>query len=100
MGDLAEALVLDRSALAHNLRPLERDGFVQVVVDPRDRRSRLVTLTDSGQAKLAESMQLWRKAQHRFETAFGPEEASALRASLAIIASSHFTRIFQAVQDA
>src|ERR1700758_603334 len=30
MGDLAAALVLDRSALAHNLKPLERDGFVAV----------------------------------------------------------------------
>jgi DNA-binding MarR family transcriptional regulator len=48
MGDLAAALVLDRSALAHNLKPLERDGFVAVVVDPADKRNRLVTLNGVG----------------------------------------------------
>jgi DNA-binding MarR family transcriptional regulator len=95
MGDLAAALVLDRSALAHNLKPLERDGFVAVVVDPADKRSRLVTLTDLGQAKLEESRRLWQKAQHRFEASFGPEQASELRRSLALIASAEFTEAFQ-----
>ena len=35
MGELAEALVIDRGALAHNLKPLERDGLVEIKVDPR-----------------------------------------------------------------
>jgi DNA-binding MarR family transcriptional regulator len=95
MGDLAAALVLDRSALAHNLKPLERDGFVAVVVDPGDKRSRLVTLTDLGKTKLEESRRLWQKAQHRFEATFGPEQASELRRSLALIASAGFAKAFQ-----
>jgi DNA-binding MarR family transcriptional regulator len=99
MGDLAVALVLDRSALAHNLKPLERDGFVAVVVDPRDKRSRLVKLTERGEAKLGESMRLWQEAQRRFETAFGPEQASALRQSLALIASQGFAATFLQVGD-
>lgn len=92
MGDLAEALVLDRSALAHNLKPLERDGFVAVTTDPADKRSRLVGLTSRGVAKLNESFPLWEKAQHRFEMAFGVDQARALRASLALIASADFAR--------
>jgi DNA-binding MarR family transcriptional regulator len=99
MGELAESLVLDRSALAHNLKPLERDGFVAVVVDPKDRRSHLVELTALGKAKLKESMQLWEKAQHRFETAFGSEQASVLRRSLALIASNDFEKTFQQAED-
>lgn len=99
MGDLAAALVLDRSALAHNLRPLERDGFVAIVVDPADRRSRLVTLTAAGTAKLEESQRLWRQAQHRFETTFGAEQARALRQSLAVIASAGFAKGFQDASD-
>jgi len=95
MGDLAAALVLDRSALAHNLKPLERDGFVAVAVDPADKRNRLVTLTAMGEAKLAESQTLWRQAQHRFETTFGTEQASVLRQSLAVIASAAFAKAFQ-----
>jgi DNA-binding MarR family transcriptional regulator len=100
MGNLAAALVLDRSALAHNLKPLERDGFVAVVVDPADKRSRLVTLTDLGKAKLEESRCLWQKAQYRFEATFGPEQASELRRSLALIASAGFAKAFQQAGEA
>jgi DNA-binding MarR family transcriptional regulator len=99
MGDLAAALVLDRSALAHNLKPLERDGFVAVVVDPADKRSRLVTLTSKGAAKLAESQSLWRQAQHRFEATFGSDQATALRQSLSTIASAGFAKAFQDAGD-
>jgi DNA-binding MarR family transcriptional regulator len=99
MGDLAAALVLDRSALAHNLKPLERDGFVAVVVDPADKRSRLIKLTALGTAKLEESLQLWQNAQHRFEATFGPEQAGELRRSLALIASAGFGKAFQEAGD-
>jgi len=100
MGALAAALVLDRSALAHNLKPLERDGLVAVLVDPEDKRSRLVALTARGRAKLDQSMALWHQAQHRFETAFGPERAAALRATLDVIASPEFARAFDAAETA
>jgi DNA-binding MarR family transcriptional regulator len=95
MGDLAAALVLDRSALAHNLKPLERDGLVAVVPDQEDKRSRLVALTKRGSAKLRESMELWKQAQDRFEVAFGSEQARAMRASLALISSPEFADAFQ-----
>jgi DNA-binding MarR family transcriptional regulator len=103
MGDLAASLVLDRSALAHNLKPLERDGLVAVVPDPKDKRSRLVMLTERGNAKLQESMGLWKQAQDRFEAAFGSEQARAMRESLALISSPAFTDAFQSpggVKDA
>ena len=99
MGDLAAALVLDRSALAHNLKPLERDGFVAVVVDPADKRNRLVTLTERGNDKLEESLILWQNAQHRFETSFGRAQAGELRQSLALIASAGFAKAFQDAGD-
>jgi DNA-binding MarR family transcriptional regulator len=95
MGDLAAALVLDRSALAHNLKPLERDGLVAIEPDPQDRRSRLVTLTKRGEARLAQSMSLWRDAQVRFENVFGAEKAEALRDVLAIVASDDFAKAFE-----
>lgn len=95
MGELAVALVLDRSALAHNLKPLERDGFVGITADPRDRRSRLVGLTALGEAKLRESQALWQSAQDRFEAAFGADEARVLRRTLAKIASTEFGEAFE-----
>jgi DNA-binding MarR family transcriptional regulator len=90
LGDLAELLVLDRSALGHNLKPLERDGYVAITVDPEDRRSRLARLTDKGVAKLRETAGMWEAAQGRFEAAFGAEQARALRAALALVAAVEF----------
>jgi DNA-binding MarR family transcriptional regulator len=90
MGELADDLVIDRSALAHNLKPLERDGFVVVEVSEADKRSRIIRLTKQGEAKLREAASLWQSAQDRFEQAFGVENAAALRRTLAIIASADF----------
>ncbi|CAN5180980.1 hypothetical protein BH10PSE17_BH10PSE17_06210 [soil metagenome] len=96
MTELAYAMVLDRSALAHNLKPLERDGFVVQVRDEVDGRSRRVHLTPAGRAKLLESNRLWKKAQSRFETAYGAERAAALRHALADIFSDQFAEAFNA----
>src|SRR5476649_265532 len=45
MGELADALAMDRSTLGKNLRPLERDGFITSVVDQSDRRTKRIALT-------------------------------------------------------
>src|SRR6202021_3362568 len=52
MGELAEALVMDRGALTHNLKPLERDGLVKITTDPDDRRNRILALPAGGGARL------------------------------------------------
>jgi DNA-binding MarR family transcriptional regulator len=90
MSELAAALVLDRSALNHNLKPLERDGLLRVVVDGDDRRSRRILLSKLGEAKLRESTQAWQRAQERFEATFGARQSKALRASLQLVASLEF----------
>ena len=38
LGELAEALVMDRGALTHTLKPLVGDGLVDIRMDPEDRR--------------------------------------------------------------
>jgi len=99
VGELAASLALDRSALTHNLKPLERDGFVQVVADQNDKRARRVMLTDAGRKKLAESMVLWEQAQQCFETVFGEKKAETLRALLEFIASTGFAQAFQNLKE-
>ena len=94
MTELAGAMVLDRSALARNIKPLERDGFLTQRPDDSDGRSRRVELTVEGRAKLAESNRLWRKAQKRFEEVYGEERAAALRVALAEIYSEEFAMAF------
>jgi DNA-binding MarR family transcriptional regulator len=99
MSDLAASLVLDRSALGHNLKPLERDGLIILEVDPHDRRSRLVALTEKGENKLRETVGLWNEAQQRFEKKFGVAKAKALREVLAMIAAEDFGEEFESPQE-
>jgi DNA-binding MarR family transcriptional regulator len=94
MGELARALVMDRGALAHNVKPLERAGLIETVADPADRRNRLITLTRAGRRKVAESERLWARAQERFEASFGAKKSEALRRALAVIASDGFLEAF------
>jgi DNA-binding MarR family transcriptional regulator len=95
VGALAEALVMDSGALAHTLKPLERDHFVTIDIDPDDRRNRLITLTAKGRAKLAETDALWEKAQRGFEIAFGQAETEALREALRLLVSDNFVWTFE-----
>jgi len=95
MGQLAASLVLDRSALGHNLRPLEREGFIVLDIDPDDGRNRLAKLTKKGESKLRETAVLWQAAQERFENKFGIARAKALREALAVIAAEEFDEVFE-----
>ena len=95
VGELAVALVMDAGALAHTLKPLERDGLVAVTVDPNDRRNRLIGLTRQGRARLAETQALWAKAQAGFEAGFGRVKSDALREALQFLVSEQFVSAFE-----
>lgn len=95
VGDLAEALVMDPGGLAHTLKPLVRDGWVEIGTDPDDRRSRSIRLTAAGYGKLRDSDAAWAQAQASFEAGFGDAEAQALRAAIAVLASDDFSTAFQ-----
>src|SRR5471032_3149699 len=94
MSDLAKDMVLDRSALSHNLKPLERDGFIELLADETDKRGRRVALTPAGKKKLAEYKALWNEAQMRCENAYGAAKASKLRALLAEVYSDEVEQLF------
>ena len=83
---LAETLGLDRTTLGHNLRPLARDGLVLVEPDANDGRIRRIRLTEQGRAKRDRCLPLWRATQDRFDAAFGPVRAAALRDDLIALA--------------
>src|SRR5260221_5275391 len=48
MGAVASLLAMDRTTLTAALKPLERRGLIEVMVDPEDRRNRLIKLTPAG----------------------------------------------------
>ncbi len=88
MCELATAMVMDRSTLGHNLKPLERDDLVVLRLAADDRRKRYVELTSKGRQILQRSRRLWRQAEGRFEAIFGKQPAADLRAVLLSIAGN------------
>jgi DNA-binding MarR family transcriptional regulator len=86
---LADLMVMDRATIGHNLRPLQARGLIRLTVG-KDRRSREVRITASGQVLFAKGLKIWRKIQHAFEQEFGEAEASALRKTLQRISTMEF----------
>ncbi|WP_413711781.1 MarR family winged helix-turn-helix transcriptional regulator [Rhizobium sp. Rhizsp82] len=72
LGDLADLLVLERSALGHSLRPLEREGLVVIRADGADKRKRIVEMTREGLMRHAATEVKWRLAQESFVDVIGP----------------------------
>lgn len=87
---LAEVLVLDKTALSHNIKPLIRDGYLALTPAEEDKRLKRVTLTEKGRAKLEESHLIWTELQKRFENALTPEQHQALLSLLELVASDEF----------
>lgn len=82
IGAVAALLAMDRATLTANLKPLERRGMVEVVVDPNDKRSRLLTLTATGQALLARAIPLWERIQGSIESQVVGSDPDRLRHDL------------------
>lgn len=79
MNELAELMTMDRATIGHNLRPLERDGLVSIQVSERDRRARIVSITDEGLRRMELGRLGWERAQAEFEEKFGNEQAASMR---------------------
>ena len=85
--DLAKRLVADRSTLGHLLRPLAARGLLTMGVSARDKRQRVIVLSEEGTALLARGRPHWAQAQARFDEIFGAENAAGLRDVLARVAA-------------
>ena len=72
MGPVAALLAMDRTTLTAALIPLERRGLVRSSPDPKDRRSRILILTDQGRELLARALPVW-KSTHKDLEKLAPE---------------------------
>ena len=82
VNQMSTQLVMDRTTLTRNLKPLERDALVTTGPSEHDKRERVIGLTQAGKAKVKAVLPLWRRAQQTFERNFGSERAVELRALL------------------
>lgn len=80
--ELADRLVLDRTTLTRNLKPLERDGLLKTHVAETDARVRLVQITPEGEKVVARAYPLWEKAQKEVTAMFTDQEYAGLLAHL------------------
>lgn len=94
--DLATRLAIQLSALTHALRPLVRDGMVELRQDAKDRRTKHGVLTPLGKARLSEAMVGWAAANDRVEAVLGPASAANLRALADQVASDAFLVAYKA----
>lgn len=94
---LAERLTIGLSSLTYALRPLVRDGMVELRPDAADKRTKHAWLTPLGRQLLAEGMVLWAAANRRTEIVLGHEAATRLRKLADAVSSREFLDAYQAV---
>jgi DNA-binding MarR family transcriptional regulator len=79
---LFQELVLTSGAMTHRVDALERDGLVERVGDPRDRRSTLVALTAKGKTVTDQAMTAHMAGEQAMLTALPDAERQLLAALL------------------
>jgi len=89
IGELAAAMAMDRTTLSANLKPLERDGLIEMVPG-EDRRMKKAVVTKAGLKCYQEALPLWRSVQNAFESRYGVKRAKVLRSSLQDVLDSGF----------
>lgn len=82
MGAVAELLAMDRTTLTAALKPLERRRLVKVMVDPDDKRGRLMTLTPEGRRLLARAVPIWKRTHAEIDARLAEGGADLLRGKL------------------
>jgi DNA-binding MarR family transcriptional regulator len=70
--EIAETLVMDRTTLTRNLKPLEKTGLISTVVT-LDKRSKAYVLTEKGERTVEQCIPLWQKAQDSVVNSLGDE---------------------------
>lgn len=78
---LSEELVMDRTTLTRNLKPLERQELIEIAPG-QDQRTRVVTLTARGREALAKAIPLWEQAQASVVEGLGQNRWNTLLSNL------------------
>ena len=91
ISELAKILMMDRTTLTRNLKPLEREGWLEI--EPgQDKRTRIVRLTDNGEIALSKALPLWQVAQKEVVEFLGEPRWSTLLSQLTDVAKLYHLR--------
>lgn len=92
ISDLARDLMMDRTTLTRNLRPLERRGFITVDAGD-DRRERWARLTEDGLDQVRAAYPHWRTAQDLLLSLFGSERWRDIEAEVSAALSEAINQV-------
>lgn len=73
---LQSVLVLDQTTLSRSIKPLIRDGYIQVVENEKDRRVKTISLTSQGEAFYLQAHPIWEQAQKDFLEKIGTSQVN------------------------
>lgn len=79
VGELAQALITDRTTLTRNLKPLIEAGYLELGAGV-DGRSKAVIVTERGEAAYRAARPLWKQAQSDMETRAGTRRVADIHA--------------------
>jgi len=82
MKPVAELLAMDQTTLTAALKPLQRQGWVEILVNPADRRERLLQLTLDGKAALADAVPIWTSTHAEIEKNLSQGDGEQIRSDL------------------
>src|SRR3954470_22069477 len=87
MAELSDWLRMDRTTLVRNLRPLQRDGLVQISGGGRGNRVELA-ITAKGRKQIEKLAPAWKTAQSAMVKTLGEKRWSTILSDLATAASA------------
>ena len=77
MAPVATLLAMDRTTLTAALKPLERRALVESSADPKDRRGRLLRLTNDGMTMLSAALPIWTRVHAEIDAELDAGESPA-----------------------
>ena len=82
INQLAKGLVMDRTTLTRNLKPLEKEGLIKITSGD-DKRTHFVKITPKGKSAMEKTLPYWEKARSVVSEEFGQKHLDGLQKDLA-----------------
>lgn len=71
---LGEIMLLDQTTITRNVNVLKKSSYVNITRDKNDSRTKSISITDIGLAKLEEATPMWLQIQDKVENNMGKDK--------------------------
>src|SRR5690625_665532 len=88
VSELGEMMLLDQTTITRNVNLLKKSGYVNMTIDKNDSRTKSISITSSGLAKLEEATPIWLQLQGKVENGIGKKKYNDLLETLSTLQKS------------